>query len=180
MADGDGAAETAWLVEHRLRAVLEVRDGAPVVEVAARYGASRQSVYGWKARYERDGIGGLADRSRRPHTSPGRMPAQIEALVCELRRTHPRWGARRLVFELASRGAEGVPARATVHRALVRNGLVEPQQQRHRRKYKRWQREAPMHLWQMDLVGGIYLADGRECKMVTGIDDHSRSRVSQF
>jgi transposase InsO family protein len=69
---------------------------------------------------------------------------------------------------------EVVPARATVHRALVRNGLVEPQSQRHRRKYKRWQREAPMHLWQMDLVGGIYLADGRECKMVTGIDDHSR------
>ena len=31
-----------------------------------------------------------------------------------------------------------------------------------------------MHLWQMDLVGGIYLADGPECKMVTGIDDHSR------
>jgi transposase len=138
----DGAAETAWLVEHRLRAVLEVRNGAPVVEVAARYGASRQSVYGWKTRYEREGIGGLADRSRRPHTSPGRMPAQVEALVCELRRTHPRWGARRIVFELASRGVDGVPSRATVHRALVRNGLVEPQQQRHRRKYKRWQREA--------------------------------------
>src|SRR2546423_625351 len=31
-----------------------------------------------------------------------------------------------------------------------------------------------MHLWQLDLVGGVMLADGRECKMVTGIDDHSR------
>jgi integrase-like protein len=31
-----------------------------------------------------------------------------------------------------------------------------------------------MQLWQMDLVGGVFLADGRECKMVTGIDDHSR------
>ena len=27
-----------------------------------------------------------------------------------------------------------------------------------RRKYRRWAREAPMHLWQMDLVGGIFLA----------------------
>ena len=26
----------------------------------------------------------------------------------------------------------------------------------------------------MDLVGGVPLADGREAKMVTGIDDHSR------
>lgn len=30
------------------------------------------------------------------------------------------------------------------------------------------------HLWQLDLVGGIYLAGGRERKMLTGIDDHSR------
>ncbi|MDG9728388.1 DDE-type integrase/transposase/recombinase [Streptomyces sp. DH41] len=26
----------------------------------------------------------------------------------------------------------------------------------------------------MELVGGVPLADGRGCKMVTGIDDHSR------
>src|SRR5215813_2520023 len=31
-----------------------------------------------------------------------------------------------------------------------------------------------MHLWQLDLVGGVPLADGREAKMVTGIDDRSR------
>jgi hypothetical protein len=35
-----------------------------------------------------------------------------------------------------------------------------------------------MALWQLDLVGGIYLADGRECKMLSGIDDHSRFVVS--
>jgi hypothetical protein len=44
--------------------------------------------------------------------------------------------------------------------------------------YKRWEREAPMHLWQLDLVDGIYLAEGRECKMLTGIDDHSRFIVA--
>jgi transposase InsO family protein len=31
-----------------------------------------------------------------------------------------------------------------------------------------------MALWQMDLVGGIFLADGTEAKLVTGVDDHSR------
>ena len=31
-----------------------------------------------------------------------------------------------------------------------------------------------MALWQLDLVGGIYLGDGRECKVLSGIDDHSR------
>jgi hypothetical protein len=31
-----------------------------------------------------------------------------------------------------------------------------------------------MELWQMDVVGGVALADGREAKILTGIDDHSR------
>ena len=148
--------------------------GASVAEVAVRYGASKQSIYNWKAWLEQPGLPGLQDRSRRPRHSPQRMRAEVESLVCQLRGEPPRWGARRLVFELGWRGVYPVPVASTIHRALVRNGLVEAQRQRHRRKYKRWQREAPMHLWQMDPVGGIYLADGRELKMLTGLDDHSR------
>ncbi len=172
--EGRGAKDPDWMTEQRFRAVLEVLDGSPVSEVAIRYGVSRQSACSWKARYAAAGPDGLKEVSRRPRTSPGRLAAGTEALVCELRQAHPRWGARRIVFELAQRGVEGVPSRATVHRVLVRNAMVVPQEQRHHRKYKRWQREAPMHLWQLDLAGGIYLADGRECKLLTGIDDHSR------
>ncbi len=164
-----------WLVEHRYRAVLEVPDGSPVSEVASRYGVSRQSVYVWKRRYEAGGLDGLREVSRRPHTSPTRLDPELEALVCELRRSHPRWGAQRIAFELGRRTElERGPSRATVHRVLTRNGLVNVQDQQHKRKYKRWQREAPMALWQMDLVGGVFLADGRECKLLTGLDDHSR------
>ncbi|MBO2458172.1 transposase family protein [Actinomadura sp. LCR2-06] len=71
-------------------------------------------------------------------------------------------------------GLAPVPGRTTVYRVLVRNGLVQHQEQNHRRVYRRWQRDAPMQLWQMDIMGGVFLADGRECKLVTGIDDHSR------
>ena len=35
-----------------------------------------------------------------------------------------------------------------------------------------------MELWQMDIVGGVRLADGAEAKIVSGIDDHSRFVVS--
>jgi transposase InsO family protein len=31
-----------------------------------------------------------------------------------------------------------------------------------------------MALWQLDIVGGVFLTDGTECKVVTGVDDHSR------
>jgi hypothetical protein len=34
-----------------------------------------------------------------------------------------------------------------------------------------------MALWQMDIVGGVFLTDGTECKVVTGVDDHSRFAV---
>jgi transposase InsO family protein len=168
------SGDREWLVEQRYRAVLEVLDGSPVGEVAVRYGVSRQSVHAWKGKYVAGGIEALREASRRPRTSPTRVESTVEALVCEMRRTHPRWGARRITFELGQSGVASPPSRATVHRILVRNGLVRAQPQQHRRKYRRWQREAPMHLWQLDLVGGVFLADGRECKMLTGIDDHSR------
>ncbi|MCJ0872551.1 IS481 family transposase [Streptomyces sp. AP-93] len=173
----DAGRGPAWLVEQRYRAVLEVLDGSPVSEVAIRYGVSRQTIYAWKAKHEAGGLDGLKERSRRPHNSPNRLPAAAEALACEMRRANPRWGARRIAYEIARTGIPAAPSRATVHRALERNGLIRHQKQQHRRKYKRWQRETPMHLWQMDLVGGIFLSAGRECKMLTGIDDHSRSVV---
>jgi hypothetical protein len=31
-----------------------------------------------------------------------------------------------------------------------------------------------MRLWQMDVAASLFLADGRECEVITGVDDHSR------
>jgi hypothetical protein len=42
------------------------------------------------------------------------------------------------------------------------------------RNYRRWERGRAMELWQMDVMGRVFLADGLEVKVVTGIDDHSR------
>ncbi|MFC8142977.1 IS481 family transposase [Streptomyces paradoxus] len=166
------------VVEQRYHAVMEVAAGVPVTQVAARYGVSRQSVHSWVRKYEQSGLPGLADRSHRPDSCPHRIAGEVEAVVCELRRLHPGWGPRRLVHELERRGITPAPSRATVYRVLVRNGLVEPGVRRRRRSdYRRWERSAAMELWQMDIVGGILLADGSECKMVTGIDDHSRFMV---
>ncbi|BFU43377.1 IS481 family transposase [Krasilnikovia sp. MM14-A1004] len=163
------------MVEQRYQAVLEVRAGSTVTDVAERLGVCRQTVHEWLARYRDDGLAGLADRSSRPRTSPGQTAAEVEALVCELRRNHPRWGARRILFELDRVGSPGpVPSRITVHRILVRHGLVEQRRRRRREDYLRWERDRPMELWQMDIVGGVMLTDGREAKVVTGVDDHSR------
>ena len=95
--------------------------------------------------------------------------------MCELRREHPRWGPVRLAHEVKRAGARPAPSRMSVYRVLVRHGLIEPQpRKRPKDSYVRWERDAPMALWQMDIVGGVFLADGTEAKVVTGVDDHSR------
>ena len=164
------------VAEQRFNAVMEVlRDGLTVIEVADRYGVSRQTVQGWLGRYRTGGLDALADRSHRPNTCPHQMPADLEAYLCELRRRHPHWGQRRLAHELARVGVDPPPGLTSISRALVRNDLIQPRARRRRKTdYRRWERARPMELWQLDVMGGIWLADGRELKAVTGIDDHSR------
>lgn len=163
------------VVEQRYRAVLDAAAGVPVTEIADGLGVSRQSVHAWIRRYADGGLAGLMDRSRRPGSCPHQVSAEIEAVVCELRREHPRWGPLRLAHELARSGVVPVPSRMSVYRVLVRHGLIEPQpRKRPRDSYRRWERDEPMALWQLDIVGGVFLADGTEAKIVTGVDDHSR------
>jgi hypothetical protein len=61
-----------------------------------------------------------------------------------------------------------------VWRALVRHGLIDPAARRKTLpSVRRWERGRPIELWQLDVVGGVLLANGTERKVLTGIDDHS-------
>jgi transposase InsO family protein len=164
------------VVEQRYRAVSEVFDGASVTDVARRYGVARQTVHEWLRRYARNGgLGGLVDRSSRPESCPHQIGAVIEAQIVKLRHDHPGWGAATILWHLDKAGVLPLPSRSSIYRALVRHGLVVSKPRRRRREdYRRWERGRSMELWQMDVMGRAYLADGREVKLVTGIDDHSR------
>jgi len=157
---------------------VALRSGLSISQVVEKVGVSRQTLHAWLARYEAQGLEGLVDRSHRPVSCPHQMPAQVEAAVLELRRSRPYWGPRRLVFELAKRKVAPVPSGSAVYRALLRAAMIDPAlRDRRSRKWKRWERGAPMELWQMDVVGGFPLADGTSAKALTGVDDHSRMCV---
>jgi transposase InsO family protein len=103
------------------------------------------------------------------------MVPVTEARIVEMRRIHPRWGPRTIRTHLDREGITPLPSRSSIYRALVRHRLLEPTpRKRSRSDYKRWERSKSMELWQMDIVGRFYLADGTEVKVVTGVDDHSR------
>jgi len=169
------------VVGQRLDAVRLVLAGATVTEVAARVGVSRQTLHGWLSRYLAEGVAGLVDRSRRPNSCPHRCNGDVEVVVVEMRRKHPGWGAKRIRMQLLKAGGGAVvPAERTINRILSRHGLLDHKARKRRREsFKRWQRDAPMQLWQMDIVGGVMIIDTatrglREAKVVTGVDDHSR------
>jgi transposase InsO family protein len=168
------------VMEQRYQAVLAVvQDGWKVVEVADRLGVSRQTVHNWIARYEQGGLVSLTDRSRRPTRCPHQISPDVEAIICELRREHPGWGPRRIEHQLHRSGIDPVPGRSSIYRCLKRHGLIELRRRRKRRdEFRRWERERPMQLWQMDVMGGVELEDGTELKVVTGVDDHSRFCVA--
>jgi transposase InsO family protein len=168
------------VVEQRYRAVLEVLEGGvSVTEAARRHGVARQRVHEWLARYAAGGLAGLADRSSRPGSCPHQMSAPVEARIVGMRREHPGWGPSRIRWELERAGVVPLPGRSAVYRALVRHGLVQVRRRRRRREdYRRWERPRAMDLWQMDVMGRVFLAGGAEVKIVTGIDDHSRFVVS--
>lgn len=162
------------VVEQRYLAVREVLDGAKVTDVATRYGVDRRTVHRWLVRYASEGLGALADRSSRPDRCPHQIAPEIEARIVELRRAHPGWGPRTIGSKLR-RELEHPPSRSAIYRCLVRHRLVDHKPRRRRPSdYRRWERSRPMELWQMDVMGGVELVQGTECKIVTGIDDHSR------
>ena len=102
------------LVEQRLKAVHEVLDGAPVVDVAQRFGVARQTVHVWLKNYATDGMAGLVDKTSKPASCPHQMSPVVEARIVELRRAHERWGPQRILHQLERDGVEELPGRSSV------------------------------------------------------------------
>jgi transposase InsO family protein len=92
-------------------------------------------------------VASIAELSRRPASSPTRTAEPIERRVVELRGERPDWGARKLAILLKREGV--LLSAVTVHRILLRHGLVRGEN-RNRQALKRFEREQPNQLWQMD------------------------------
>ena len=144
------------------------------------FGISRKTGYKWLARYQQSGVAGLKDRSRRPHHSPNQTPAEIEQLIVSTRQHHPRWGARKLRAFLSQQGHQGLPAASTITAILRRYQLLDAAESPKHRPYKRFERQAPNQLWQMDFKGEFALTSQQMCYPLTLLDDHSRFSLGVF
>jgi transposase InsO family protein len=156
-------------------------DAVSVTALCAELGISRQTYYRLRRRYLAEGPAGLAPRSRRPHSSPGAVDPALELEIIRLR-TDEGWpdpprGAASIADELRRSGL-ACPAVSTIHRVLVRNGLVTPQpRKRPRSSYTRFTYPDPNGCWQIDATRWE-LADGAEAWIMDVLDDHSRVVVA--
>jgi len=146
-------------------------------ELCARYGISRRIGYKWLERYETAGPPGLADRSRRPHRSPTATPLPVVEQLLALRRSHPSWGAKKLLHVLDKRGVTDLPSRSTCCDLLKRHGLVISPR---RRKYPGHPGRPlsamtePNGVWTADFKGQFRTRDGKYCYPLTVADGYSR------
>jgi len=163
--------------EQRLRFAIRASSGQEEMKALCReFEISRPTGYLWLKRYrECERLQELAEISRRPHHSPKQTRTEIEQRVIALRNQYPDWGALKLV-ELLKQEQVKIP-RITVHRILLRNGLVRDGD-RHRAATRRFQRDAPNQLWQMDFKGMPATRPG--CLPLAVLDDHSRYLLGLF
>jgi transposase InsO family protein len=76
-----------------------VEDGWPLRRAAERFQVSPTTAKRWSDRYREAGEAGMADRSSRPATSPGRLAVRTERRIIKVRLAR-RWGPARIAYLL--------------------------------------------------------------------------------
>ena len=139
---------------------------------------SRQTFYKFRDRFARDGLDGLQEQSRRPLSSPGQTPAEVQERVLRRRKQLLEQGLdhgpQAIMWSLQRDGYTEVPSPATIWRILVRHGAITPQpRKRPKSATKRFCFNRPNECWQSDWTGW-HLADDTAVAIAGGLDDHSR------
>jgi len=154
------------------------RDDVPFSRLCEAYGISRKTGYKWVGRYDREGVVGLADRSRAPLTSPLAIDEEIRGVLVQLRRKHPFWGPRKILNWLeGNRPDIPRPAASTVGDLFKKRGLVRARHWRSRLPPRTQPFEsinAPNDTWCTDFKGEFTVGDGLTCYPLTITDAFSR------
>ena len=161
----------------RLVITAVVVEGRRPSEVARAYGVSRSWVYELVSRYRSEGDSAFEARSRRPNSSPNALAASTVELISQIRlsllEAGLAAGADTISWYLEHHH-QLVVSRATIHRYLVRAGMVTPApEKRPRSSWIRFEADLPNECWQSDFTH-YSLADGTDTEILSWLDDHSR------
>jgi hypothetical protein len=164
------------LAQYCVNAVLV--EGRSVRAVSAATGRSKSWVQRHVALYRFGGDEALVPRRRGPKVPANLTAAALEDEIVAWRKRLADEGldagARTILWHMTQAGT-AVPALSTIHRVLVRRGLVTPQpQKRPRSSWMRFESDLPNECWQSDMTHW-HLEDGQPVEIINFIDDHSRA-----
>jgi transposase InsO family protein len=165
----------------RLVITAVIVEGRSQSEVARDYGVSQSWISRLVKRYRLEGQAAFAPGSRRPHTSPTRLPQATIDLIIELRETLAGkgldCGPHTIAWHLCHHHGL-VVAVNTIHRHLRAAGLITPTpQKRPRSSYIRFAADQPNERWQTDFTHW-WLADHIHTEILCWLDDHARYALS--
>ena len=147
-------------------------------ELCEAYGISRPTGDKWIQRYTCEGVEGLKERTRAPHTHPNATPEWMCQRIIEMKLAHQSWGPKKAMDRLRdTEPSTHWPADSTAGEILKRAGLVKPRITR-RRVVPDSQpfgdcRQANQ-TWSADFKGDFRLGEGRRCYPLTISDNYSR------
>lgn len=148
------------------------------VALCGAYGISRPTGDKWLARYHAQGVAGLADLARRPHTQPHQTPAALVEAIIGMKHQHPSFGPKKIRDRLRAVAPEQAwPVDSTVGVILKRAGLVRPRRLRRRvpaDPHGLTPGTATAPTWSADFKGDFPLGTGERCYPLTVMDQASR------
>jgi len=151
---------------------------ASIAELCRWYGVSRDTGHELIRRFEAEGLDGLKERSRAPHSHPNAVPEAIIAAVLGVRRKYPSWGAKKVRSKLAKEDPSiRWPAVSTINEILSRHGLTVHRQPRRRAPADGRPLSscgASNDVWGVDFKGWFRTLDGTRCDPFSMTDLHSR------
>jgi transposase InsO family protein len=167
------------IMDERYRFILDYQSQeCSLAELCRRYGISRPTAYKWLGRHAQEGVAGLKDRSRAPHTQARASSPEQEALLLACRAAHPHWGPRKLKAYLERRHPGLLlPAPSTIGAILGRHGLLLPRKRvRHATASPGplAPAGAPNDTWCVDFKGWFLTGDGTRIDPLTMTDAYSR------
>lgn len=171
--------ERTFMTE-RLSFISRLEAGESMTDLCKEFSISRKTGYKFWDRYKTDGVRTLEDYSRRPYHCPHKTSSGVTALLVEIKKEKPHWGATK-VRELLRRRYPNVkiPARSTVHLILEAAGLVE--QAKKRNPFRSFAKptgltlaQNPNDIWCIDFKGQFKTLDKVYCYPLTVTDLWSR------
>ena len=161
--------------------IAVVVEGRSQSEVARAYGVSQSWISRLVARYRAKGEPAFTPRSRRPHTSPTRLPqTTIDLIIAQREKLASKGldhGPHTIAWHLQHHHGLTVSVNA-IHRHLRAGGYIDPQpHKRPKSSYIRFAAEQPNERWQADFTHW-WLADHTHVEILNWIDDHARYVLS--